>query len=1171
MSLIIMNENAPLSNTAQIQPENSDSNNNFQFSKDNKAPYILDSKREHELMAMAEKNLAPKVPQFRNFFIEQEVLQRQGFNSVISHQNLTNTRKNLIAGFDYVKSHAKNTNEAFLQEESQYLDLKHSKIGLKKEEIPIFKLITSHLTVQHASSTELELGSSLKSIRQREIEGETVTNQRTSLGKGRQNFIYGVTGLEEHVNCPGMEDLHTYRISLNKLALHNPNKFAQMYVSPHLAEFQENACCTPILMGETRINIEFDDKNRIITYKFDRKKEQVTLERVYHLNDFVFYGGEDVVNGISLRFIELLRFIGNPYRQHLLTCLSDPHRTEKQKIQQLGQALTALMPGWMIIEAKFPKEIVLDARYTEVVVVKKENNVFSWSDYLSTLTIDYTSDNDVDNNINSHSETEDTTRDSYFLKPLINALLASNFNITENARWYPLDDESEPPTETNSIDHQDIRQQTFIDLVEIISSEHCSQGVYTYERPSYTGYFPVDINLFFNKLILSEKEESLDLIKFILTASFKSTHDDQLYYLFNMNERDRTGTFNLFFRLLSVRNRQEKHKDLLSILYPHLHPTIFAHHFCGYVATAAHEAFGEVHLSHAVDFLLSKNIPISQDNEHLLNWINFENNEKLLEYIFIKQSLDINAVVKDYSWLEHAILLNNQNTIDWLVNHGAILHREHPKVVEAMTPDLKLRFNISSTVNVVQDDYPDAVVIIATAKYDNNETYAIMGRRRVSNKLELQWSFPGGLVEPNETALQAAIRELQEETTIIVPSNTPIRELMRIPLQERHQSKNKVNQIIFVHIDFGKSLLPSAWPDDDLGEIAKININRSKTNQTRTYKDLPVRVSNDLLLDKLNNTTAINTEEFSFLLFAEMYPEAFAYQSLRLLDKIEKGSSVYYFNHEYELLKDDPLKLEQLKQKTLALLENYLIKINHNTLDHDLRKSIFSSVVRSAQEKLAASLIKADFFKGMPIEATDLDICNLITCNKWDTLDFILTHLPSELKIDKDSWEREKPNDQIAKIPSQTIRQSIINANLINIVLDKLKSIYRKNARSNERVKICKEIKEHLASQPQLYGELTESHLKFILLSGDLELFKSCYQLPQFETFRFSSQYSYGFFKPGTYHSEDILQSLFKREHKEMLDFLNTNFSVYPSSYSYHYNQSDSDESIEDMNINAKN
>lgn len=1098
------------------------------------APFIV--KSQEELMEIARSHLTSHVvPKYRNFFIEQEISKRQGLNSEISRENLTQTRSNLIKGFAYIKQYAISVDDGFLLEEAHYADLKNSKLGIARNEAILFESITTSLTIQHASPTNTPYGTALKSIRQREITGETVEFKRTSVAMGRQNFVYFVTGVGEQVNAPGLHELTTYQIDLNKLALHNPQKFAQLYVSPHLSEFDTNACAPPHLMGNTRVDIQFDGKNQTITYRFQRS-DNCLLEKTYRLHDFVFYGGNDVLSGIALRFIELLRFVGNPYRQILLARLADPVLSKQEKLQQLSTVMTALMPGSMVIEAKIPQEIKLNDTYTKITTPEIKAD-----------------EKDPDSFHHLNDDVYHYGRNLYFKTD------TTESPFVEYLKKYA--DEFMSHAGINRSDREENKQEEFASLINNIITQVCFSGPYSYDMPNFSGHIPTDLNLFAFKLIYSKHELSLPLIEWLLSTKFVSPDDNQLHYLFNINQRESSGTYDLFLALLSVRYKQEKHEQLLGIFFPLLNEKLVQLNFCHYVVIAAHESFGKISDSKEVAFLLEKNIPITDEtNPHLINWISFANNKKLLEYLFIGQSLNINAIVHEYSWLEHAILNKNEAAAHWLIDHGAVLERQHPEIMNVMPK------SVSSRLGLVTDEadcdyqpkepiYKDAVVIVVTSRYHNGDLYTIMGRRRVNNKLEDQWSFPGGIIEFGETPVEAAVRELSEETTAMIDAEkASVRELMRVKLNEEHQNENNIGNLVFVHIDLGKTLLPSVWPDDDLGEVTKVRIHQNMEGQLlRDHKNLPIRASNVLLFDCLKaQELHIQPHEFSLLLFAEMYPVKFMGYYMRLLKNIEEelsGDNSSYFTYlEVEPIKNDEPSLILLKNNTINQIKNCLKQISPAINDPEIKESILISVINSGDFPLLQFLLDNGYPLNSLRKNASCRLIDLIRKEQWEMLRFICEQAPHMVHVCKRDWKEVSKLSRA--IPSGEIRDHINGSNVDNIIYDTLMYLFKKQTKESleQRELTLNTVKDIVRKHPEVMEKLTEDHVKLILLSGNVELFKNCYQLSQFEKPLFNSCYFYDFYVSLPYMRINILEYLFDNKHTEMLSFL---FKKFPDAFKW--------------------
>jgi 8-oxo-dGTP diphosphatase len=89
--------------------------------------------------------------------------------------------------------------------------------------------------------------------------------------------------------------------------------------------------------------------------------------------------------------------------------------------------------------------------------------------------------------------------------------------------------------------------------------------------------------------------------------------------------------------------------------------------------------------------------------------------------------------------------------------------------------------------------YNDMVQVVAAIL--EREGLILIGQRTPQQSHALQWEFPGGKVEPNETPAQALVRELEEELAIRACG---FREITRYPFA--YPGKDPI-ELIFFRVD----------------------------------------------------------------------------------------------------------------------------------------------------------------------------------------------------------------------------------------------------------------------------------------------------------------------------------------------------------------------------------
>lgn len=129
----------------------------------------------------------------------------------------------------------------------------------------------------------------------------------------------------------------------------------------------------------------------------------------------------------------------------------------------------------------------------------------------------------------------------------------------------------------------------------------------------------------------------------------------------------------------------------------------------------------------------------------------------------------------------------------------------------------------------------------------------------VKGKLSEKWSFPKGHIEPNETSLQCALRELYEETGVVPPCEYSDFKQFKHPV---HKKLNTAGYFIFyvdqefpTHIYDTYEVSEARWLTyEELCTInGNIDISSFKRWRVRTPHLHPIKVRNPSIL--LNQST----------------------------------------------------------------------------------------------------------------------------------------------------------------------------------------------------------------------------------------------------------------------------------------------------------------------------
>lgn len=1043
---------------------------------------------------VAKKKSSFRLDNFKQIITLHEVKDRQEFDpKEVSKHNLKTLQENLRARYN---SANKNTvSQERLSSKSEKNNPYSKQLMITKKDASIFQIVTENLTVQHASFAALKIGDTLKSIRKREIAGEEVQNSRTARQLGREHFIYGTTGIGRQSNIPELELAPTFTIDLNKLQQHNPKAFANLIISPHLTEFQEHAIATPILLGETRVDIEFFP-NQDIVYTFTRKNK--SLVKKFTLTDFVFYGGNDAIAGIAYRFLELLDYIDETYHQQLNAQLSSENLTQQEKINLIAKLMDGLMPGYMLLEAKIPEEIKLDESYTS---------------FSSLMTVD-----ENDNKDKKYDILKDLARyhcleleeDAAFINSLLQA--SDSFPWTE---------------EQKKTIPEHARLEKLKELIKHIASESVVIGAVHQLRTPSKLYLPRNLYTFTTqKLTHSDSAYLIQFLNWILNTHF--IDETGIAYFFNVNERKYSANPDLIFSILDRRYYEtDIMLAMLKLIIPRLNPNVIAKNFTRYVTQAAHRAFDELNTDEVVDYLLSLNIKLDHQDSELLNWLRFADNTNLLEYIFEMQKLDVNTIFANLNFLDYAIMFENYHAAEWLIDKGAKLHHCSLEALNELPDRLKNKLVIDPIR--LQDTTKSAVGLIVISKTHDNDNLIILGRRLDGNKLESRLSFPGGRIDPGETIEEAGLRELKEETDLKL-NEDQIYKTIKIELMPEHQQSSKLASMYFLVFNLGQSFKQSTWPGSDFAAVAKARLSNCEVDAhgiPTSWNGLPIRKSNGILLQHIfqqRELTKAVLDDLQLLLYAESDPDSFFNQ--------------YLFTY------DDNKKLHILK---LVLQEGLPFKFKNYFLE---------KIINTGDIQLLEVCLAHGF--GDALDKCDsINIPLLLENKKIDMLHFIQQHCQNLFKVGFLRWKEVEKILSMGELPSAIV-ESIKQQNLEHSLSYKLAvtaDLNKSDPASISQFKLDMEnyFKEY---DPFILEIVSLDHILLAVLSGDVKLLKLFLKAPILQEIDLNSKISYPYFPNSnlvtsknslfTVYEITIISYLIKNNKTDMLSFLQEN---YPNAF----------------------
>ena len=233
---------------------------------------------------------------------------------------------------------------------------------LREAERNIYNKI--YVTLKHKTEMGDEIKKSQKMYSSRSLaENNIATERHTGSKDGIDQSLYFATGIGNHQAPDFLNKAHyLITVDLNKMYEQDPLVVDRLWVSGHLSEYEsENKYFKKL--GNVTFKIEHTAEGLIKTYTFITDAQH---EFKWQINypDEVFVA-QDVIPGISLQFIYMLRLLGGE-KNPLVKKLYQMNPESPQFLSLLEKLFSSLLPGCVYPEAKIIDSLDVDKDYINI-------------------------------------------------------------------------------------------------------------------------------------------------------------------------------------------------------------------------------------------------------------------------------------------------------------------------------------------------------------------------------------------------------------------------------------------------------------------------------------------------------------------------------------------------------------------------------------------------------------------------------------------------------------------------------------------------------------------------------------------------------------------------------------------------------------------------------------